>query len=298
MGRRASFAELPGVAVFSVVLASACTSLLGIDGNYSTAHSDSSGGGSGGKAVDTKTGGTSGALFDAGAGGGGNAGTDDGAGGTMPSSGGAPDAGIAGRKNGGAGGVESGGGPSTGGRDGSGGNASGGTSSGGASDSGGASSSGGNASGGTRGTGGVVVHTDAGTPVCPTGTRNGTYTGVHHPSTGGNFVSAPISGSIMLRLTANTNTTLNVTGVLTLPIGMGGIVGSVRGTVDCTDGTGSVSLLDGATVTTVIPPFNGPIDGTFIFKIDTTGALGGTFSIKESLNPSPLAVGSGTWSAD
>jgi len=161
--------------------------------------------------------------------------------------------------------------------------------------------------GGAAGAGGEggSVRTDAGMPpvVCPLGPFTGMYSGEHHPTTGGTVVKANIAGTISLRFVAATKTTATVTATLMFPVGttMGGITGTARGTFDCAEGMGSLSLptppAAPATVTTYIPTqlFNA-IEGSFDIQLDASGHPGGTFSIRETLNPT-LATGSGTWSA-
>jgi hypothetical protein len=278
MGRRLSIAQYSAFAVLTVALANACTSLLGIDGRYSPDKAASASDATGGKPSSMSTGGTAGAdSTDATVGEGGSGG------GGSPT---VPDASAGGEPSGGGGSqpMGSGGEPAAGGR----------PSSGGAPSGGGTA---GAASGGTPSTGGTP-QTDSGAPVCPTGEYSGTYMGTHHPSSGGNVLPVNIAGSITLQFATASKTTLTVTGKLMFTLGMSGINGTARGTFDCSTGKGSVALLTGTTVTTVVPLFNGPIDGDFDMQVNDTGKLDGTFSIHESLSPSPAAVGSGTWSAD
>jgi hypothetical protein len=286
MSRTASSANSRGVAVLSAAFAAAaCTSMLGIDGDYyadrTSVGGASTGGkvGSGGKtSTPSRTGGSSGTPHhDAGPLANGGV---VGKGGTPPSSGGSPDASAGGTTNEGSGGTEASGGTASGGQGGG---------------TGGTLGAGG--SGGNTGNGGAAPD-DAG--VCPIGTFTGTYKGMHRPSTGGTAVTAPIAGGITFHFSTTTSaTTRTVTGTLGFAVGnteAGGIIGTFRGSFDCTTEHGSVTLLMGTTVTTIVPPINGPVDGTFDIELAPNGGLSGTFQIREQLNPS-FAIGSGTWSA-
>ncbi|HVW25594.1 MAG TPA: hypothetical protein VHC69_09500 [Polyangiaceae bacterium] len=276
----------------AALAASACTSILGIDGDYYADRASSGGSTSGGKTSASggktenppTTGGTTNSPHhDAGVSGGAV-----GKGGTQPSMGGVTtDSSTGGKTNEGSGGTETG---------------SGGTAAGGATEAGGSGgasgAAGAGASTGSGGSGGTPPE-DAG--VCPTGTLSGTYSGAHHPSTGGTAVPAPLAGNISLRLTTASSTTRMITGTLTFPIGaaVGGLAGTFLGTFDCNKGTGSYALLDlpyAASVTTIVPPEAAvQVDGTITVQLDTNGGLKGTFSIHETVIVT--ATGSGTWSA-
>ena len=291
MRSRVSIAKYHGVAALSVVLVSGCTSILGIDGEYSSVPSGSSGGesagagGTAGKPTTANAGGAAGTTRpDAATGSGG----DIGGGGSPSSMGGDTDASFAGHpSNGGAEAGGAAGEPASGGKAPTGGSA--GMSSGGAAGAGG--------SGGT----------DAGMQppiVCPLGTFNGTYSGTHHPVSGGTIFTAPIAGTISLRFVAAAKTTSTVTATLmppAVPTTMGYITGTARGTFDCAKGTGSMSLpsppATPAVATTYIPSlFTDAVEGSLDIKLDAGGDPGGTFSIRDPLFPTS-ATGSGTWSA-
>lgn len=287
MPRSVSSANGRGAALLSAAFAAtACTSILGIDGNYYEQHTTSDGSTGGGKTIaaggktsaPTKTGGTSNvAHHDAGSGG------VPGNGGAPSSGGSAPDASAGGHTNRGDGGNEtSAGGASTGGHDNGG--------SGGISEAGGTSATGG---GGST----AMPPEDAG--VCPLGTYMGTYSGKDHPSTSIGGMLAQIAGSITLRFTATSASGRAVTGGVAylLTATSGGFAGAFVGTFDCETRTGSVSLIDPTNITTVSPPLGVvPIDGTFQIQPAANDGLKGTFSIHESLNPT--ATGSGTWATN
>jgi hypothetical protein len=264
----------------ALLLASACTSMLGIDGEYSASpvknnEAVASGGkepGSGGPVI-LPTGGTGADMPQTGS-------TPGFAGAHPGGSSAVPDASV------GRGGVSAGGSPS-----GSGG-ASGGSSNDG---SGGRAPSGGGASG--TGGAGVVPEPDATAPECPTGTYAGTYRGTHKPGTPVSVLSAPISGSITLRFTATSGTSAMITGGFLDPLtdSTGGVAGTIRGTFDCAKGVGSATLST-AEVTTVVPiVYVATVEGTIEIKSASSGMLNGTFTVQETMNTS--GTGGGTWSA-
>jgi hypothetical protein len=280
----------------AAVLASACTTILGIDGDYTGTRSASSN--SGGKGADTGgkssgegTGGTT--LTDAGASGGRLHGGAGGTGATTV----VVDA-AAGKPTNGSGGdapLGSGGAPATGGHAGSGGMPGNGgtTGNGGTSADGGKGAAAGAGGGTSGGAGGQAP--DAGMHLCPSGTFTGNYSGTDRPTTGGTVSKAPISGTMTLHLVVS-GQSITVTGTVVDPLSAsdGGLNGMIRGSIDCSTGKGSASFLN-TEVTTVIPPIIAPIDGTLDITVGTSGALDGGFSIHESANP--IATGSGTWSA-
>jgi hypothetical protein len=262
-------------------LVSACTSLLGIDGNYANERASSQG-----------TGGHDDFVGPAANGGSRTIDVDSGA---VRGSGGEVIVGSGGGSTGGAGsggrlGIPSGGGTTAG-------PASGGKASGGAAGSatGGAAGSGtGGAAGSARG----GAPADAGGPACPTGTFRGTYMGTHRPSSGGTALTVMIGGNVTLHSTAMGESSLSVTGTLADPIDdpTGGISGTVTGTIDCVTGSGSLTMSK-ASVTTIVPAFFGPIDGSMDVTVAGATSLSGGFLIHETINPT-FALGSGTWSAD
>jgi hypothetical protein len=297
MPRSASSANRRGVALLSVALvATACTSMLGIDGNYSSVEA-SSGGSSGGKTSGTggkpsaepKAGGASNLEHhDAGSTGSGGA---PGNGGTTSFGGSTQDASTGGHTSVGGGEASA---------------ASGGASSGGHENggSGGTSGSGGNGTGGDgaggRGSGGTEQDGGEPTPICPVATFMGTYSGNFHPSTGITLAAAEITGSLTLHFTvsATSSTLRTITGgVAFLPTQTsGGFAGTFLGSFDCEKQTGSITLVDPTNITTIMPPeVVVPIDGTFQVVPGPDGEVRGTFSIHESLNLA--ATGSGTWEA-
>lgn len=267
---------------FSVVLllTSACTSMLGIDGEYSASpvknnEMEASGGkesGSGGSVILPAGGG--GATVS-------QTGSTPGFAGAHPGGSSAvPDASV------GRGGISAGGSPP-----GSGG-ASGGSSNSG---SGGhaPSSSGGSETGGA----GVVPEPDAAAPECPTGTYSGKYVGTHMP--GGSAIAgrASLSGTITLRFTVGSEGFATITGGLIDPLDnpTGGVAGVLSGTFDCVKGVGSATLST-AEVTALTPVlYVAAVEGTIDIKTGGSGTLNGTFSEQEMAITS--GTGSGTWSA-
>jgi len=258
---------------------SACTSLLGIDGEYSAGRTTASdtglaaGGqttGAGGmqSVLPLAAGGSGATRFDAGAAARG-AGTS--AGGTVTDASlGRPPAG-----SGGAAGfmVASGGTPGAGGVPASGGSVG-------------------------AGTGAVPPDLDAATPVCPTGTFTGKYRGTHKPGNLLSSLGSPIAGDITLRFSATGSTSAMVTGGLLDPLTdtTGGVASTLRGTFDCKTRTGSASTVAPAEVTTLVPlVYIAPVEGSLAIKVDSAGTVAGAFTIHESNNT--MGVGSGTWDA-
>jgi hypothetical protein len=292
MPRSASSANRRGAALLSAAFAvTACTSILGIDGDYYAEHANSGGSTGGDKTSGTggKTSGTTHAggassptHLDAGSGG------RPGSGGVPSSGGGTQDASAGGRMIPGGGGTETtgSGGSSTGGRENGGG--------------GGTSESGGNGANGGEGGSTAMPRSDSGPPpVCPLGTYMGTYTGNHRPSTGITMVAARITGSITLRFTATNASQRAITGGVAYlaTATSGGFAGTFLGTYDCETEMGSVSLIDPTDITTINPPEVAvPVDGTFTIQPGPNGGLKGSFSIYESLNHA--ATGSGSWATN
>jgi hypothetical protein len=282
------------VAIGVAALASGCTSLLGIDGNYAVERPGSQGsGGREGSGAFPSNGARSSGDFDAGVPMGAGGEPTPGSGGVRIGDGGSGVGG--GSPNGGTG---AGGAPESGGRPGAGGAtpAAGGANAGTAGNGKGGAS--GSASGGSSGSSSGGTAPDAGPPPCPTGTFRGTYMGTDRPSTGGTVVPVPIAGTVVLHLAAMGESHLAVTGTLLDPIDdpTGGVGAMLTGSIDCVQRTGTMTLSK-ATLTIIVPSFLGPVDGTMDISVDSTTSLSGDFNIHETINPT-FATGSGSWSAD
>jgi hypothetical protein len=263
-----------------VFYSTACTSMLGIDGDYAAGAADSDTGlASGGQ--ETGLGGRSGVPAPTG---GRTTRSDAGSasGSAGPSAGGKPT--TPEDSNGGAQPVGPGGSPGAGG-------AGGGTPGAG----GYVPSSGGSPGPGTGGA--APPDLDAGGVAgCPTGTFTGSYRGTHKPGATLSVLNAPIAGDVTLRFSGTSGVSATVNGSFLDPLdNTGGVAAALRGTFDCAKGTGTLTLSP-AQVTTLVPfIYTAQVEGSVDINLGRSNTLSGHFTIQETENS--MATGSGSWSA-